>query len=75
MGSKDLIDAGMQVYGDSEVVTDWMKGKYMLVNILLHHIMENVKGKASLFSNIYFHRIVLGLKTQKDVHSKARLLM
>jgi hypothetical protein len=40
------------------VVKNWMKGRYRLGSMLLHPILEKVKGMALIFSNIYCYHIL-----------------
>ena len=65
----------LQVYGDSEVIINWMKGIYEMENMLLHPILDMVKGMVLCFTDVTFHHVYYEMNSQVDKLSNVLLLM
>ena len=53
----------LQVDGDSVVIINWMEGSYEMENMLLHPILDLVKGMVLCFTDVTFHHVYCEMNT------------
>jgi ribonuclease HI len=63
----------LQIFGDSLLVIQWMKGDYMLRNFLLQPLFSDIKNLQSTFSHISFSHVYRDKNIEADRLSKQGL--
>jgi ribonuclease HI len=64
----------LQVFGDSQIVINWIHGKYRMENLFLSPIFAEVKNSLSIFNTISFD-VYRELNREADSQSKAGIQM
>ena len=54
------------MYGDSNVLNDWVKGKVTLHVVLLEHLLERIKQLKASFHNLQISHIYMELNEESS---------
>jgi len=52
-----FIITDLQIYGDSLLVIQWLKGEYEMRNFILQSLLDEINGILPVFNDISFHHV------------------